>query len=91
MPSADDVLFEYVSQGNPKSNDDFRRFLRLYPECREELIDFTATWRALAILDTILPPTPIEAPIEREAMRRARMQARAMWRRSSGDRGARSN
>jgi hypothetical protein len=49
MPSADDVLFEYVWQTNPKSNDDLERFLRLYPEHRDEIIEFTATWRALSI------------------------------------------
>jgi uncharacterized protein YfaA (DUF2138 family) len=89
MPSSDDVLFEYVSQGNPKSNDDFRRFLQLYPEYREELIDFTATWRAMAILDTILPPTPIDPLVEREMLHCARAHARAMCRRRSAfDRGA---
>jgi uncharacterized protein YfaA (DUF2138 family) len=83
MLSSDDVLFEYVSQANPKSNDDFRRFLQLYPEYREELIDFTATWRAMAILDTILPPAPIDPPVEREMLRSARAHARAMFRRRS--------
>ena len=49
MLSSDDVLFEYISQGNPKSNDDFGRFLRHYPQYREELIDFTATWRPVPV------------------------------------------
>jgi hypothetical protein len=49
------VLFRYVSQYNLKSNEDLKRFLRLYPAYREEIIDFTATWRALSILDKFLP------------------------------------
>jgi len=57
----DNVLFKYVSQGNPKSNEDLKRFLRLYPLYREEIIEFTATWRALSILEWIQPvPDPVD-------------------------------
>jgi len=31
VTNLDNVLFKYVSQGNPKSNEDLKRFLRLYP------------------------------------------------------------
>ena len=81
MPSSDDVLFEYVSQRNPKSNDDFKLFLRLYPEHREEIIDFTATWRAMSILDKILPPAPLDPAVERHMLRRAKAHLRAVQRR----------
>jgi hypothetical protein len=83
MLSSDDVLFEYVSQGNPKSNDDFGRFLRHYPQYREELIDFTATWRAMAILDTVLPPPAIDPAAERQMLDCAKAHVRAMHRRRS--------
>jgi hypothetical protein len=80
-PSSDDVLFKYVSQGNPKSNEDLKRFLHLYPECREEIIDFTATWRAMSILEKILPPPIPDPVVERELIRRAKARLRAMQRR----------
>src|SRR5258708_13128947 len=62
MAELNDVLFEYVAHGNPKSNEDLKRFLRRFPEQREEIIDFTATWRAMSILETTLPaakPDPL--------------------------------
>jgi hypothetical protein len=77
----DDVLFKYVSQGNPKSNEDLKRFLRLYPECREEIIDFTATWRAMSILDRILPPPMPDPAVERELLRCAKTSLQALRRR----------
>src|SRR5262249_38839407 len=55
VTNLDNVLFKYVSQGNPKSNDDLKRLLRLYPLYREEIIEFTATWRALSILEWVQP------------------------------------
>ena len=84
MLCVDDALFEYVSEFNPKSNDDLKRFLRRYPAYREEIIEFTATWRALSILDTILPPPPPDPAVERRIMRRAKAQFRALRRRRLG-------
>jgi hypothetical protein len=81
MTSVDDALFEYVSQGNPKSNDDLKRFLRRYPLYREEIIDFTATWRALSILEKVLPPAPPDPRVERRMMQRAKARLRALQRR----------
>ena len=81
VTSSDDVLFSYVSRGNPKSNEDLKRFLRLYPEYREEIIDFTATWRALSILDTFLPPVPLDPVVERQIMQRAKAHLRVKQRR----------
>jgi hypothetical protein len=81
MPSADDVLFEYVWQSNPKSNDDLKRFLRLYPEHRDEIIEFTATWRALSILERVLPPAPLDPGKELQLLRYAKAQLRAVQRR----------
>jgi hypothetical protein len=51
-----DVGFAYISHANPKSNEDLKRYLRSYPGFREEIIEFTATWRALSIVAKILPP-----------------------------------
>jgi hypothetical protein len=51
------VRFAYISHANPKSNEDLKRYLRSYPGFREEIIEFTATWRALSIVAKILPPT----------------------------------
>jgi len=78
---SDDVLFEYVSRGNPKSNEHLKRFLRLYPQYREEIIDFTATWRAMSILDRILPPPLPDPAVERELLRRAKKSWHALQRR----------
>jgi hypothetical protein len=81
MQSSDDVLFRYVSQYNLESNDDLKRFLRLYPMYREEIIDFTATWRALSILDKILPPPEADPVVDRQLLKQARAQLRAALRR----------
>jgi hypothetical protein len=81
LQSADDVLFKYASEYNPKSNDDLKRFLRLYPTYREVIIDFTATWRAMSILDSILPPPEPDPIVEQKLLQRARAQLRAMRRR----------
>lgn len=78
---SDDVLFEYVSRGNPKSNEHLTRFLRLYPEYREEIIDFAATWRAMSILDKVLPPPTPDPAVEPELLRCARKSFRALQRR----------
>jgi len=61
VTNLDNVLFKYVSQGIPKSNEDLKRFLRLYPLYREEIIEFTATWRALSILERVRrAPGPVD-------------------------------
>jgi hypothetical protein len=74
----DDVLFKYVSRSNPKSNEDLKRFLRLYPLYREEIIEFTATWRALSILEWVKPPPdPVD---ERQLMRHAKVHLRTLQR-----------
>jgi hypothetical protein len=71
------VLFRYVSHYNLKSNEDLKRFLRLYPMYREEIIDFTATWRALSILDKFLP-APV---VDRQPPKQAEAQPRRASRR----------
>ncbi len=80
-PTSEDVLFKYVSQGNPKSNEDLKRFLRLYPGYRELIIDFTATWRAMSILDKVLPPPTPDPVVEGQLVRRAKARLRSMRRR----------
>jgi hypothetical protein len=81
----DDVLLNYVMNANPKSNEDLKRYLRRYPLFREAIIDFTATWRALSILDKVLPPPPRDDDAEQELMRRAEAQLRTAWRRRPGE------
>ncbi len=76
MADLDDVLFAYVAHGNPKSNEQLTRFLRRFPEHREEIIDFTATWRALSILEQVLPAPKPGPLVERQIWKRAR----ACWR-----------
>jgi len=80
----DDVLFKYVSQSNPKSNEDLKRFLRLYPLYREEIIEFTATWRALSILEWVQPPPdPVD---ERLLVQHAKVHLRTMQRQRASTR-----
>jgi hypothetical protein len=80
MPELAEVLFEYTACANPTCNDDLRRYLRLYPEHREEIIDFTATWRAMLILDETLPAPRPEPVVERRILRRAKARYRALRR-----------
>ena len=81
MIDLDTVLFDYSAHANPKSNDDLKRYLKRHPEYREDIIEFTATWRALSILDTILPPLQHDPAVDREILRRATAQAGALMRR----------
>ena len=78
MSDLDDVLFDYVSRANPKSNEDLNRFLRRYPEHREKIIDFTATWRAMAILDAVLPPAVLDPAEEQQMLCFARAHLRTL-------------
>jgi hypothetical protein len=80
----DDMFFRYVSQSNPKSNEDLKQFLRLYPSYREEIIEFTATWRALSILEWIEPPA---RPVDEQLLEQhARVHLRTMQRYRSSTR-----
>ena len=80
----DNVLFKYVSHANPKSNVDLKRFLRLYPSYRQEIIEFTATWRALSILEWVQPTAdPID---ERLLLQHVKMHVRTLQRRRASPR-----
>lgn len=81
MDDLDDLLFDYTTRANPKSNEHLKRYLRRYPQFREEIIDFTANWRALSILEKVLPPALPDPLVEREILRRAQARLRAMRRR----------
>jgi len=81
MDELDDLLFDYATRANPKSNEDLKRYLRRYPQFREEIIEFTANWRALSILEKVLPPALPDPVVERQMLRRAQARLRAMWRR----------
>jgi hypothetical protein len=69
----DELLHDYVMNANPKSNEDLTRYLRRYPQFREVIIDFTATWRAI---EKVLPP-PRDLVGEEELMRHAETRLRA--------------
>ena len=77
----DNIFFEYITKANPKSNEDLKQYLRRYPRLREEIIEFTANWRALSILDKVLPTPPSDPATEKQLLRRARASYRAMARR----------
>ena len=80
----DMMLFDYVARANPKSNEDLKRYLRLYPQYREEIIEFTANWRALSIIEKAAPP-PLDPAIEQRIVRRAKIRLRAMRRRHTSE------
>lgn len=77
----DELFFDYITRANPKSNEDLKRYLRRYPEFREAIIEFTATWRALSIVEKVLPPAQLDPAIEQQLLRRAQARCRAMRRR----------
>jgi hypothetical protein len=83
MFDLDIVLFDYVAYGNPKSNEHLKRYLRRYPEFREDIIEFTANWRALSIVEKVLPPPQPDPAADREILRRAKAQLRSLMRRRS--------
>jgi hypothetical protein len=82
----DQVLFDYSTRANPKSNEHLKRYLRRYPAYRDDIIEFTATWRALSILDKVLPPPPPDPRGDRQILRRAKANFRALTRRRAGSR-----
>jgi hypothetical protein len=88
MDQLDLVLFDYITRGNPKSNEDLKRCLRRYPEYRDDIIEFTANWRAFSILDRVLPPPASDPAADRELMRRAKAQLRRLMRRRPRTRAA---
>jgi hypothetical protein len=81
----DMLLFDYVARDNPKSNEDLKRYLRLYPQYREEIIEFTANWRALSIIEKVTPTPVLDSAIERRFLRRAEVRLRAMRRRHTSE------
>jgi hypothetical protein len=87
MDDLDDLLFGYITSGNPKSNEHLKRYLRLYPRYREEIIEFTATWRALSILEKVLPPPAPDPVLDRRILRRAQAQLRVLLRQRASERG----
>ena len=54
MAQANDVLFDYITQGDPNSIDHTKRYLKRYPQFREEIIELTAMWRALSNIEALL-------------------------------------
>lgn len=79
MNELEDLLRDYATHSDPKSNADLRHWLRLYPQFREEIIEFTADWRALSMLDHALS-------LERKFIRRALAQLISRPRRRGDDR-----
>jgi hypothetical protein len=87
MYDLDIVLFDYVAHGSPKSNEHLKRYLRRYPEFREDIIEFTANWRALSIVEKMLPQPQPDPAADRDILRRAKAQLRGLMRRRSRTRG----
>ena len=83
MYDLDTVLFDYVAYWNPKSNEHLKRYLRRYPEFREDIIEFTANWRALSIVDKVLPPQQPDPAADRNILRLAKAQLRGLMRQRS--------
>jgi hypothetical protein len=54
MADANDVLFDYVTHGNPSSTEHTNRYLRRYPQFRQEIIELAALWRAVSTIDLLL-------------------------------------
>ena len=88
MYDLDTVLFDYVAYWNPKSNEHLKRYLRRYPEFREDIIEFTANWRALSIVDKVLPPPQPDPAADRNILRLAKAQLRGLMRQRSRARAA---
>jgi hypothetical protein len=82
MLEVDDVLFDYIAHGNPKSNDDLKRYLRRHPQFRKEIVEFTANWRALSILETVMPSALPDPGLERKLLRLGRARLRRAHRRA---------
>ena len=71
MNELENLLRDYATHGDPRSNADLKRWLRLYPQFHDDIIKFTASWRVLCMLDQALS-------LERQFIWRA--QARLMRR-----------
>ena len=88
MSEVEDVLFDYVSHGNPKSDEHLRQYLRRYPRFREEIVEFTANWRVASILEAVLPSARPDPVVERKLLRRGQARCRRMQRRTGATRRA---
>jgi hypothetical protein len=54
MVDANDVLFDFIANGNPNSSRHTQRYLRRYPQFRREIVELAAIWRALSTIETTL-------------------------------------
>jgi hypothetical protein len=83
LDDADDVLVDYIAHANAKSNEDLKRYPRRHLRFHDEVVELTATWRALSILERVLLPDPPNRAVVRQLIRRAQARLRAVRRRMS--------
>jgi hypothetical protein len=77
MTDAFDVLFDYVTHGSPNSAEHTRRYVGRYPQFRDEIIELAAVWRALSIIEAVLPPPEPNLVGDRRILWRAQVEFRA--------------
>ena len=80
MTDANDVLFNYVTHGNPSSTEHTTRYLRLYPQFRQEIVELAAVWRAISTIESLIGDTaaaPYPAPRPKMKIRAQRLVARS--------------
>jgi hypothetical protein len=81
MADANDVLFGYVTRGNPSSTEHTKRYLRRYPQFRQEIIELAAVWRAISTIESLVGDTAAAPyPVTRSKMN---MRARRLVARSA--------
>jgi hypothetical protein len=86
MADAYDVLFDYVTRGSPNSTEHTERYLRRYPQFRAEIVELAALWRALSIIEALLPPAERDPVGDRPVYWRAAAQDHAERRRRARQR-----
>jgi hypothetical protein len=81
MVDVNTVLFDFVAHGNPNSAEHTKHYLRRYPQFRAEIVELAAMWRALSVIEALLPPPKPDPVSDRRILWRARAQHRADRRR----------
>lgn len=80
MTDANDVLFDYVTHGNPSSTEHTKRYLRRYPQFSQEIVELAAIWRAISTIQFLLGDTsaaPCPATASKMKRRARRLVARS--------------
>ena len=86
MPDVYQVLFDYITQGSPNSAEHTMRYLRRYPQFRDEIIELAEIWRAFSIIEALLPPPEPDPVGDKQILWRAQVEFRALRRGRAKDR-----